>query len=744
MPSLKQLAILGLAGACLCGCDASSNPENQARAKMNEGRIAAATGDEAGRAKAQADLTSAANISGVSNATSAQAHAVLGQVQYDIGLEFLRLADRKELAASQIALQIAALGAQLGNSAQLVQGYQKLDPSAAKTAIAQDVVQVKGSPDKPAWQVTDQVKITAPSVAAADQEVARIQGEIAKRQTQIKDLDAQRVAALKEADDAQKASEAAKGRESVDLFKKYSDAKKQAADLQSQIDVINGQLMPLQNDLEIAVGQQQIMQAAIAELENQSRTLDQGWKDIQSKIQAQTDLIAQISAAPAEATTEPSETMVAAGKSIAVKATILAQTVKDAEEVRGKASEALQQAIDEFGKAASDANQAGNDMSTEASDQPALQSVIKVAKEVLSVQGYKLRQATAERVYGEMMLSKASGISARIKLRELLTPLMAQAGQTMPKELADTTLDNQLKEAVKAANDKFQDAAGHLDDILNNAANDSIAKSTQQAAAISKVFLLYSQQQLATLTGDKAGADKAHADAVALIKSAATDMQVNFPALPGDLAAAIPPPPAPAPTEQPTTAPTTEGATAEADSPDVQSCRTVFATFLQAALKGDLDAAKAVSQIDPGGEDMFNQFTTLLVAAQKLDAAMHEKFPDLPSSNSGSPADIANGMKQAKIAVKGDEGFMTLPAAPEKKWFVKADNQWKVYFGAPTDQDKAMLAAFPKLTGAFNTFTADVQAGKYTTAKDAQTALIAAMMSAAAPGGAAAPPAQQQ
>ena len=83
-------------------------------------------------------------------------------------------------------------------------------------------------------------------------------------------------------------------------------------------------------------------------------------------------------------------------------------------------------------------------MSTQASEQPALASVIKIAKEVLSVHAYKLRQATAERVLGEMLLSKAAGISARIKLRELLTPLMAQVQQTMPKELADTTLDGQL------------------------------------------------------------------------------------------------------------------------------------------------------------------------------------------------------------------------------------------------------------------------------------------------------------
>ena len=196
MPPFKRLAMLGLAAALLQGCDAGSSPDAQARAKMNEGRVAAATGDDAGRSKAKADLTQAASIPDVSSATSSQAHAVLGQVQYDAGLEMLRDADRKELAASRIALQIAALGAQLGNSATLVQGYQKLDPKPAKDAIDQKIVEIKGGPDKLTWVASDVLKLSTISLSAAQQEVSRIQGEIAKRQTQVKDLDGQRIAAL--------------------------------------------------------------------------------------------------------------------------------------------------------------------------------------------------------------------------------------------------------------------------------------------------------------------------------------------------------------------------------------------------------------------------------------------------------------------------------------------------------------------------------------------------------------------
>jgi hypothetical protein len=725
--ALKQLAILGLTATLLAGCDGAS-PDSDARAKMNAGRIAAAKGDEEGRSEAKTMLTQAASTPGVSTASSAQAHATLGQVQYDAGLEMLRDADRKELAASRIALQIAALGSQLGNSATLVQGYQKLDPAPSKTQISNQIAQVKGAPDKPTWTASEQAKINVTSQSAAEQEVSRIQGEIAKRQSQIKDLDDQRVAALKEADEAMKASEAAKGRESVDQYKKYSDAKKKAADFQTQIDMLNGQLMPLQKDLEIAVGQQQIMQIAVTELENESKTLDEGWKDIQSKIAAQTDLITQIAAAPAEASTQPSASPSASGKSITAKAIILAQTVKEAQESRDKASEALEQAIAEFDKACTEANSAGREMSEQGLEQSAVKSVADIAREVISVQVYKLRLATAERVLGEMQLSKAAGISSRIKLREMLTPLMAQAQQTMPRELADTTLDAQLKETLGNSAKSFDDASNHLADIIDGPGADSISTSTKKAASISKIFLLYNQQQLALLKGDKAGADKAHADAVTAVKAAA-DLQASFPTLPGDLAAAIPPPPAAAPAETPATSPAEGAATAPTaaaeDSPEVQAIRAVTTSFLDALAKGDMDGAKAFTQIDPGQEALYNQMVTLLSDSLKFQAALKDKFPD--QATALAAMDPAVQMKNQKITVKGEEAFAQMPGQPEKKSYVKAGDQWKVYFGPLTPTEQANMPMVQKLAAVLPTITADVQAGKYATIQDVQKAFMVAM-----------------
>ena len=74
-------------------------------------------------------------------------------------------------------------------------------------------------------------------------------------------------------------------------------ARKKAADLQANIDLINGQLMPLQLDLAIAQGQQQIVQAAINAYQEESKELDDGWKDVQSKVDGCKDLMKQIASA---------------------------------------------------------------------------------------------------------------------------------------------------------------------------------------------------------------------------------------------------------------------------------------------------------------------------------------------------------------------------------------------------------------------------------------------------------------
>jgi hypothetical protein len=333
-------------------------------------------------------------------------------------------------------------------------------------------------------------------------------------------------------------------------------------------------------------------------------------------------------------------------------------------------------------------------------------------------------------VLGEMQLTKAAGLSARLKLREMLTPLMSQAQQTMPKELADATLENQMKEALTAADTSFKDASDHLTDVVDGPGSDRIAMTTKKAAILARIFVDYGQQQLALLQANQAAADAAHKKAVEDVQRAANEMQVTFPTLPGDLAAAIPPPPAPpatAPAEAATTAPTE---TAAADSPDVQAIRVVVQSFLDALDKGDADAVKAVCQIDPGQEETVNQLVTVVTEGKKFVAAAQEKFGPAAAmlGNMVNIAAAMQTMKTANITVNGDDGMITPPnGGPPKKQFVRVDGQWKIYVGVPDESEKPKLAQLAKLNAALPTLTADIQAGKYASMPEMLKALGAAI-----------------
>src|SRR5205823_5546878 len=167
------------------------------------------------------------------------------------------------------------------------------------------------------------------TLAAATQNISRLQAEIAQKQAQIKQLDDQRTALLKQADQFARQSEKQTGQASVDSYNKASDLRKQAADLATQMETIKAQMVPLQMDLAVAQGQQAIVTQAIAEFKQQTQLLDEHWKAVQGQIAAQQEVARQITApAAGGATTQPADPQdVAAAKSITEKATALANLI---------------------------------------------------------------------------------------------------------------------------------------------------------------------------------------------------------------------------------------------------------------------------------------------------------------------------------------------------------------------------------------------------------------------------------
>ena len=98
-------------------------------------------------------------MSGASTATVAQAKGVLGEIQYEAGLEVLRDAERSDLTASQIALQIAAIGASLATAPSWFRAIKSLTPTLPRRKSKNE------SPKQPACRIRPSGSLKATSTS---------------------------------------------------------------------------------------------------------------------------------------------------------------------------------------------------------------------------------------------------------------------------------------------------------------------------------------------------------------------------------------------------------------------------------------------------------------------------------------------------------------------------------------------------------------------------------------------------
>src|SRR5207247_4777043 len=153
---------------------------------------------EDGASEAIRILQGAAGQNDASDVVTAQTKAALGEAQYSAAIDALRHVDANEVQGARMTLDIGALARQLAIGGTLIDGYRKGDPKTARAALDQKIAEAQGGPDKPAWFTLDKTQI--PTLAATTQNISKLQGEIAQKQAQIKQLDDQRTALIKQAD----------------------------------------------------------------------------------------------------------------------------------------------------------------------------------------------------------------------------------------------------------------------------------------------------------------------------------------------------------------------------------------------------------------------------------------------------------------------------------------------------------------------------------------------------------------
>lgn len=156
------------------------------------------------------------------------------------------------------------------------------------------------------------------------------------------------------------------------------------------------------------------------------------------------------------------------------------------------------------------------------------------------------------------------------------------------------------------------------------------------------------------------------------------------------------------------------------------------AESLAAAMeKGDVEGVKRASA---GGDPKAVEGMTKVVAAMKeLNDAAVAKFGDqgkgIASNGPGGDLDMARKVREAEVKIEGDTVTLTVKGDDDPLKLKKVDGEWKVDLSEMAGPAAAMGAAmFDGMASAAKQTAADIKAGKYKTAEEAEAAFTAQMM----------------
>lgn len=543
------------------GCDTSANRADRAAAEqVAEARDTLAKGGDAAQAR---QLLESAAGSATNATTKVQAKSLLGQVLMRDARDLAWEVDRLDRDAQRLCTEITQLAGQVQLSAQLAAGYAQLNPQPVTESLRQRADEARGGADRPVWFESDGVKF--PSLTAASQQISRLEGEVAAKQEEIRQLESQRVAALKAADEAAAVAEQSTGRASVEATTRSSNARRQASDLGTQIEMLNASLQPILQQLAIANAQKQYVSNAAAQLDQQSKLLQQGWETIQKSGAQQAELAKRITSETGKGVNlqpiEGVQVQAFPAASIEEKAARLAEIVAQADEKRARLIEMLGEAAKHLGDAAQAAVAERGEIQRIQGENPSApagqQAAWKATRNALSPGLYQVDQAEAFRMLAATHQNHASILQARIKSAEAVRTALEAAGLPVPAPLQNGALMEKYTTAMKEADAAYKEADDLLDSVVKGNAELEADRGAVASARPQRLYGLYRWSVLAADMGDTEAA-KAHLESAKNEIADAVNQQVRLPRLPPELQAmldeavkASAPPPAPPASETP-------------------------------------------------------------------------------------------------------------------------------------------------------------------------------------------------
>jgi hypothetical protein len=505
----------------IAGCDKEENAADQ-RVSDNI-RLARDTyySKDGGPEKSQKLLEAAAKETAASNASKATAKALVGQSNYAMAVSHLTELNEAENEAMRAIREIGRIGSELGDEVSLIDSLKGSNPSASQ--------------NDPLKALSANKAKFAAQVAEFDKTIQQLQAKQQELTSKIASLDTEQKSKIEMGNQLLAKSEAAKGQESVDLFKQSAEVRKSAGMLAHDLEFARIDLKRTENLIADAQRERKVADESVAIAQNQIQQLNQSWAATEDAIKKRRAQAAEL-LTRAEVDASLKKGINAEG-GIAALAKQFAAAKQRAADLRKSIDESnLDASIASYDEADRAAKSLTTALTTALNDEKNKETPVRSAwtriKSLYDPITYQLGKARSLQLRGQLFLQEMNLLKAQQNVVASLQPLFASAGLAMPTELAPADLPAQLDGAKQTAKRNLTDAVNILKEICDS---NVVMNNTWPQAGEARLAYATTRYALHYVDSDKP-LDKGERDEIiGIIGGPEKITQSNFPALPPDL-----------------------------------------------------------------------------------------------------------------------------------------------------------------------------------------------------------------
>lgn len=355
--------------------------------------------------------------------------------------------EQRQIRVAELLSNMNEIGQQLMLNNINVAGFKALDPAAAREALQKSTTDAQKG-DNGVWKPGTAPLASLDGLKAREQD---LQKQISDLTGQRTDLSNKRGQALEDAGKFSQQADSTTGAQSVGFFTQASNQRKEAADDEVKIGQLDSQIGSLQQDLALVQVQEKTLGDIIAAYGQQLQQIDNGWRDIQGRIDQATnlskDLLEKAEPAPAPAPAETANGMAAPPVTIppmphslnGLAAELDAQ-LKEIQTVRAQAIAHLQSAYKHCDQALGLATTLTQLLTAQSTGPDALKLPERRAWQDLialnSPASFKLRQAGVQNCLARLYADQYAELAQLNRVTTLLSAAIKQSGATPPAALA--------------------------------------------------------------------------------------------------------------------------------------------------------------------------------------------------------------------------------------------------------------------------------------------------------------------